>query len=378
LNAEVWTTRPVDVQWWSNVSPCTLTGGSTSLSNLPATGTTTVTEATPGTYDYTLTCGTGFNVATGHGTAVFVTPAVLIYANATDRRLGSAFSLTLTAYADSCTPTGGAPNDGWATAQLVGAQNHAGFLPVVTTAGTFTYGAVCSSGPLSASGFVTVTFENDPPYAMLTADKTTVTNVDSFTLTWKSNVDDCIGGDNQPLEGGNTWGGSPQGSAVEYPPNAGTYTLSLSCDGANATPVVITVTDVAPTATLSAQPASITLGDSTTLTWSSTHAEGCTAGGDLWAGMLGASGTQTVTPADAGSYTVTVTCGRANGESADAKATITVSAPSSQKAPPPASGGGGGGGGALEVDSLEVLATLLLWRQMRSRRSGTTSRSALQ
>jgi hypothetical protein len=96
--------RPANVQWWSNVSPCTFTGGSTSLSNLAATGTTTVTEATPGTYDYTLTCGAGSNVATSNGTAVFVTPAVSIYANATDRRLGSDFSLTLTAYADTCTP----------------------------------------------------------------------------------------------------------------------------------------------------------------------------------------------------------------------------------------------------------------------------------
>jgi len=371
LNAEVWTTRPAHVQWWSNVSPCTLTGGSTSLSNLAATGTTTVTEATPGTYDYTLTCGTGSKVATSNGTAVFVTPAVSIYANATDRRLGSDFSLTLTAYADICTPTGGAPNDGWATTQLVGAQNNAGFRPVVTNVGTYTYGVVCSSGPLSASGSVTVTFENNAPYVTFTADKTTVTDVDSFTLTWKSNIDNCNGESSQPLNGGDPWGGSPQGSAVEYPANAGTYTLTLSCSGVNAAPLVITVTDVPPTATLSAQPPSITLGDSTTLTWSSTYAEGCNAAGDLWpGGMLAISGSRSLTPADTGSYTLVVTCGRANGESATAKATVIVSAPPSQSPPPPASGGGGGsgGGGAFEFDSLVVLATLLLWRQVRSRR----------
>jgi hypothetical protein len=369
LNAEVWTTRPASVQWWSNVSPCALNGGSTSLSNLPATGTTTVTEATAATYNYTLTCGTGANVATSHGTAVFVTPGVSIYANATDRRVGSDFELDLTAYADTCTPTGGAPNDGWAITQLSGTENHGGFRPVVTTVGTYTYGIVCSSGPLSASGSVIVTFENNAPYATLTADKTTVTNVESFTLTWKSNVDNCVGGSSQPLGGGNTWGGQPQGSAVEYPANAGTYTLSLTCDGVSAAPVVITVTDVPPTATLSAQPSSITLGDSTTLTWSSTNTEGCNAGGDLWAGTLSTSGSQTVKPSSAGSHIVTVTCGRANGESAVATTTVTVAAPSS---PPPASGGGGGsgGGGAFEADSLAALATLLLWR-MRSRRNAS-------
>lgn len=378
LNAEVWTTRPAQVQWWSNVGPCTLIGGSTSLSNLPATGTTTVTEATPGTYNYTLTCGTGPNVATSNGTAIFVAPAVLFDANASDRRLGTDFWLSLTAYADSCTPTGGAPNDGWATAQLVGVQKNAEFRPVVTTVGTYTYGAVCSSGPLSASGSITVTFENNPPYVAFTADKTTVTDVESFTLTWQSNVDNCIGDSNPPLAGagGSTWGGHPQGSAVEYPGYAGTYTLTLSCGGVSATPLVITVTDVPATATLTAQPASITLGDSTTLAWSSTYADACTPGGDLelWAGDggLAANGSMTVTPLDTGSYTLTLTCSRAyGGGHAVAKATLTIVAPPPKSTPPPASsgGGGGGGGGTFEVDSLAALATLLLWRQMRWRRN---------
>src|SRR4029077_1152277 len=157
------------------------------------------------------------------------------------------------------------------------------------------------------------------------------------------------------------WGGSPQGSAVEYPPNAGTYTLSLTCDGVSAAPVVITVTDVPPTATLSAQPSSITLGESTTLTWSSTNAESCAAGGDLWSGLLNTSGAQAVKPSSTGSYTFTVTCSRANGESAETTTTVTVAAAPSPPPPAPSGGGtgGGGGGGAFEMDSLAALATLL-------------------
>jgi hypothetical protein len=383
LNAEVWTTRPAAVQWWSNVSPCSLNGGSTSLSNLPATGTTTVTEATPGTYNYTLTCGTGSTVATSQGMAIFVAPAVSLQANATDRRLGSQFSLILTAYADSCTPTGGAPNDGWATTQLVGAKRSYEFQSTVTTLGTYTYGVVCSSGALSASGSVTVSFENNPPYATLTADKTTVTNVESFTLTWKSNVDGCIGGGgvNPPLEGGSSWGYSSQGSTVEYPPNAGTYTLNMTCAPGNpvtSAPLVITVNDIPPTAALSALPTSITLGDSTTLTWSSTNAEGCTAGGNpgggAWAGVLPTSGSQNVKPVSTGSFTATVTCGRANGEHADAQVTITVAAAPSQSPPPSASGGGGGG--ALGFDSIAMLSALLLWRKTRTRDIHKRHRSA--
>ena len=56
---EVWATRPAATSWSSNVSPCSITGGGISLSNLSASGTTTLTEATPGSYTYTLSCGSG-------------------------------------------------------------------------------------------------------------------------------------------------------------------------------------------------------------------------------------------------------------------------------------------------------------------------------
>lgn len=84
----------------------------------------------------------------------------------------------------------------------------------------------------------------------------------------------------------------------------------------------------APTVTISASPATIALGSSSTLTWSSTDATSCTASG-AWAGTKATSGSQSVTPAATGSGTYTLTCTGAGGSGTGA-ATVTVG-----PAPPP-------------------------------------------
>ena len=52
--AVLWTTRPAALSWSSNVAPCTLNGGTLSLSNLPASGSVTTTQATSGDVTYRL------------------------------------------------------------------------------------------------------------------------------------------------------------------------------------------------------------------------------------------------------------------------------------------------------------------------------------
>src|SRR6202011_2637237 len=59
-------------------------------------------------------------------------------------------------------------------------------------------------------------------------------------------------------------------------------------------------------------PASITAGQSATLTWSSTQAASCTASG-AWSGSEAATGSQAVTPTTSGSVTYTLTCTGASG-----------------------------------------------------------------
>ena len=80
-------------------------------------------------------------------------------------------------------------------------------------------------------------------------------------------------------------------------------------------------------ATITVQPATITLGQSATLTWS-TNGTGCTASG-AWSGAQAASGTLVVTPSAVGTQTYTLVCtGGIYSQSSSQSATLTVNAPS--------------------------------------------------
>ena len=113
----VWTTRPVVVSWTSNAGPCSIAGGGLSVSNLPASGSHSITQSTPGDVNYTLTCGSAGDQDDAGFLITYVTPAVLLEANSTDRILGQPFTLYWLAYRDSCTPSGGASGDGWTSAK---------------------------------------------------------------------------------------------------------------------------------------------------------------------------------------------------------------------------------------------------------------------
>jgi peptidoglycan-associated lipoprotein len=80
-----------------------------------------------------------------------------------------------------------------------------------------------------------------------------------------------------------------------------------------------------PTVSLQASPTSVTKGDSTTLSWTSTDATQLTISPDV--GAVTAQGSTKVTPSDSTTYTITAS---GPGGSADSSARVTVSAP-----PPP-------------------------------------------
>ncbi|HEV3182246.1 MAG TPA: S8 family serine peptidase [Steroidobacteraceae bacterium] len=110
-----------------------------------------------------------------------------------------------------------------------------------------------------------------------------------------------------------------------------------------------------PALTLAA--ASITAGNSTTLTWSAFNVTGCSASGS-WSGTQKTSGSLTITPTVAGVDSYTLTCTNPHG-SAQHTATLTVQAA-------PASGGGGGGGG-LDAVTLLALTSLGFARALAQR-----------
>jgi hypothetical protein len=89
--------------------------------------------------------------------------------------------------------------------------------------------------------------------------------------------------------------------------------------------ISITVTyhkPTTPTVTITAAPTTITLGQFSTLTWSSTNATSCSASGD-WSGIKPISGTERVTPSSAGIKSYRLNCSGPGGVGSGV-ATVTV------------------------------------------------------
>jgi hypothetical protein len=118
---------------------------------------------------------------------------------------------------------------------------------------------------------------------------------------------------------------------------------------------------VPATPTLSLTPSSITVGSSTTITWSSANSTGCTASGN-WSGALASTGTQTVAPSAVGTDTYTLICANAAGSSAAASVTLSV------KAATPAATSSGGGATSL-VTLLGLVGVLAASRRNSNRRA---------
>ncbi len=106
----------------------------------------------------------------------------------------------------------------------------------------------------------------------------------------------------------------------------GLFSLALlqSCSGGYHSP-----SSSMPPATISisVNPASITLGQSTTLTWSASGGTTCTASG-AWSGAQPVTGSMTETPTAAGTETFTLSCSSGAYSSSNNSATLTVTAPS--------------------------------------------------
>jgi hypothetical protein len=118
------------------------------------------------------------------------------------------------------------------------------------------------------------------------------------------------------------WGETSNPSA---PANGDDFSTCWGAIGAPLTPCTVGTPPPppppAPTASLSANPTTISPGQSSTLSWSSTNASSCTGGGFT---ASGTSGSAVVDPAVTTAYLVTCS---GDGESATAMATVTVSSP---------------------------------------------------
>lgn len=216
----------------------------------------------------------------------------------------------------------------------------------VSIAGT-QYAAV-----LSGVGAIALTLSSSSPTAIVGIP---------FTLQWSGTAGaTCTA---SAGDGSAQWNGPKPvtGSMPITETTGGKYTYQLSCTDGMQTAVVqttVTVSWPAVTVSLSASPASITSGQSTTVTWTSTNATSCSATGggenDGWSGSKALTGNQIVTEAYAVSAPLTLTFTLActssvSGLSARSAATVTES-------PQPAAKGGGGG-----FDLLSLFALFCLW-----------------
>lgn len=198
------------------------------------------------------------------------------------------------------------------------------FLPFLPTilAGCGDSGGKESS---AASGFA------QAPVISLTASPSSVGNNGSSTLTWSvTNAASC--------QASGAWSGTKALSGSETGgPLTQTSTFILYCERAgNSTTRAVTVIvngqppPPAPTVSLMANPDSVSLNGSSTLTWASTGATSCTASGD-WSGTKATVGSQAVGPLTATS-TFTLVCGGPGG-SADQSVIVTVDASPPSPAP---------------------------------------------
>lgn len=371
--ATVWAGGSWPVTWFTNDPPCQLTFGSTTQTLSGNSGTITVTQATPGAYDYHIACGNGSPPVTADATVDVIAPAITLYPSNTDLKLGQGLEMRWWSLANSCTTEGGMPNDGWSGTQLAGGNGLLSFFPAAL--GTYTYTVNCVQGSESVQASATVTVENNPPYATLSTSSSVIAVGQTVTVTYKSNMAGCILGQNlvgtlpQGVFEVSSTGGGSDGTNTYTGGNVGESQFTFVCDGesntgppaASATPLTVTVQLAAAlTATISA-PANAVTGTPFTVSWQTDGATSCSASGGgadgtSWSGSVTLpSGQITVTPTVAGSFTYTLMCvGQTPSDTKTVQASVNVTASS----PPPSGGssGGHGGGGAFDWLAIGILA----------------------
>lgn len=183
------------------------------------------------------------------------------------------------------------------------------------TAGNKSFTLTCTGpgGDGSKSASLSVTTAPAPTIS-LSANPGTLFLNRSGTLSWSSaNANSCTASGD--------WSGSKatSGSGSIGPYSAvGSKTFTLDCTGFGGTvsrSTTVTVTaPPAPTVNIAASLGQITAGsDTSTLNWSSTNADSCTASGD-WSGSKSASGSQAIGPyATAGTRTFALKCSNVTG-----------------------------------------------------------------
>jgi hypothetical protein len=281
--------------------------------------------------------------------------------------LGSTATLTWTTVdASSCTASasGSGTSTNWSGAQ---ATSGSLVLAAPTAAGTQTYTLTCTNsvGTSASSSAVLPVYSGTPPATpTLTLGSASVAVGSSTTIAWSS-----AGATSCTASGAWTGPLAASGSETVTPSYVGAQTYTLTCSNPGGPTAAVsaildataqTVKPAAPTLTLGSP--SIPADTTTTISWSSSNATSCTASGSAnavasgWTGVLGPSGQNSVTPITLGTFTYTLYCTNAAGNSPTTTVNLTVTASKNT-----------GGGGALDGLTLAALGVLGLWRALARR-----------
>jgi hypothetical protein len=322
---------------WSTMrtSSCTASGawsGATALS-----GSQPVSPSA-GTFTFTLTCiGTGGVSASNSATLTVnpsssLQPAPTVTISVSPTSVSSTQSAVLTwttTHATSCTADGSWTGD----MALSGTVT----LPAQSP-GHYDYALTCNGSDGSASGVATLNVASSgspvcsPPSVNIAVTPSAIVEGASATLSWTASRDPSCSSPQLSCTASGAWSGPVAASGtLGVAPSAGSFTYVLTCGGRNATvsrsatlAVSATTPPPSPIVNIAVAPAGINLGESATLTWSSSGVRSCAASG-AWSGSVGLGGNLTVAPGAVGSYDYTLTCLGSNGSIAHT-ATLSVEA----------------------------------------------------
>lgn len=274
------------------------------------------------TTTYTITCFSSSEESASDSITISVQsvpfPSVTISANPSIIKRGDSSILSWnSANADFCTAS-----QGWS-----GDRPLSGSVTVSPLQNT-TYRITCHNARGEDSDTVSIkVIDEPPPTVNLIASPTSLLHGNSALLSWSSsNANHCIASrgwsGNKPLSG----------SQTVTPGVTTSYTLtcfnSQGDEASDTETIIVNQVSSNVSVSITANPAIVVRGHTSTLHWSSSNAISCIASNG-WSGSKQLSGSQIVAPANTTTYTIT--CSGLNGDFSSDSATVSViSAPTVQ------------------------------------------------
>ncbi len=306
---------------WTSTNATSVTISPSVGTNLPLSGSQVVQPTATTTYTITATGAAGTATATFTITVngpVIPPPTVTLSANPAAINSGQPTTLSWTSTNAVSVSIAPAINTDELTTLPV--NGSAQVIPTATTTYTITATGNTGAVPMTATATATVTVTQVPPTLQLTLNPTNIVSGKSSTLSW-STVNAAtltiVDSANNPI----TVASPQQGSAIVKPTTTTTYTATATSPGGLTTTQTVTLNVSTLSVTLSANPTSIKVGQSSTLTFSSMNAVKLSIDNNAPA-INPPNGTVSVSPTATTVYTITAT--DAGGLTTTATATVNV------------------------------------------------------